>query len=41
VNLFILYHGIILELTSDKGATAGPALKAALIQAARVAIAKF
>jgi hypothetical protein len=40
-SLFVLIHGLMMELTSDRGSTPAPALKAALIQAARVALAKL
>ena len=40
-SLFVLIHGIMMELTSDKGSASAAATKAALIQAARQALGKF
>ena len=40
-SLFVLIHGLMMELTSDKGSASAAATKAALIQAARQALSKF
>jgi hypothetical protein len=40
-SLFVLIHGLMMELTSNKGSASAPATKAALIQAARQALSKF
>jgi len=40
-SLFVLIHGLMMELTSDKGSASAPATKAALIQASRQALGKL